>query len=125
MTSKDITTVLTKYFGFTQTRIGGRHHTILSDGTHTVVIPSKTGKSKEIGEGTLGSILRQAGLKKDEIAYTLLPKQMRRTVREMGNKRQEQNDETVEVKQVASYANHSQVQTEIGRRFAFAEIERQ
>ena len=55
--------VLTKHFGFVALRQKGSH-VRLSDGIHHVTIPVH---NRELKQGTLIAILRQAGLSKEAI----------------------------------------------------------
>lgn len=56
--------ILVKYFGFRLDRQKGSHMILLDDTGHMVVIPLHDRKLKE---GTLHSILNQAGLTKNDI----------------------------------------------------------
>lgn len=55
--------ILTKYFAFIVLRQKGSH-VRLTDGTHYVTIPIH---NRELKQGTLNSILNQAGLTKEDI----------------------------------------------------------
>ncbi len=56
--------ILVKYFGFRLDHQKGSHMILLDGNGHMVVIPLH---DRELKEGTLHSILNQAGLKKDDI----------------------------------------------------------
>ena len=56
--------ILVKYFGFRLDRQKGSHMILLDDTGHMVVIPLH---DRELKEGTLHSILNQAGLTKNDI----------------------------------------------------------
>lgn len=59
--------ILVKHFGFAPLRQRGSH-VRLSDGTHYVTIPIH---NRELKQGTLISILKQAGLTKEDISAHL------------------------------------------------------
>ncbi len=56
--------ILIKYFGFRLDRQKGSHMILLDDKNRMVVIPLH---DKDLKEGTLHSILNQAGLKKGDV----------------------------------------------------------
>lgn len=56
--------ILVKYFGFRLDRQKGSHMILLDNNGHMVVIPLH---DRELKEGTLHSILNQAGLTKNDI----------------------------------------------------------
>ena len=59
--------ILVRHFGFAPLRQKGSH-VRLSDGAHYVTIPLH---NRELKQGTLLSILKQAGLTKDDISEYL------------------------------------------------------
>jgi len=56
--------ILTKYYNFHLDRQKGSHMILLDENGHMVVIPLH---DKELKEGTLHAILKQAGLTKNDI----------------------------------------------------------